>query len=316
MAVYTQCSAEDIEAFLEDFNVGKLRMAKGIAEGVQNSNYLIETEQNRFILTLYEGSVNPDDLPYFHGLTSHLAHKNLVVPAAIPNKFGAVVNTLCGRPACLIQFLTGISVSEPTPTHCFSVGTVLAELHLAGADFPMTRRNDHSLPDWRLLADKVSEQTDMIDPALRPLIETTLDYLKNHWPSNLPCGAIHADLFPDNVLFTGTDISGLIDFYFACSDFFAYDLAVLINSWAFSADGHQFFADRSDALLQGYQSVRRLTTPEKMSLGILCEGAALRFILTRTYDWINTPATAIVTRKDPLSFARRLNWFQQNDLAL
>jgi homoserine kinase type II len=316
MAVYTQCSAEDIEAFLEDFNVGKLRMAKGIAEGVQNSNYLIETDQNRFILTLYEGSVNPDDLPYFHELTAHLANKKLVVPAAIPNKSGAVVNELCGRPACLIQFLSGISVSEPTPAHCTSVGAVLAQLHLAAADFPMTRRNDHSLPDWRLLAAKVSGQTDAIDPALGPLIEATLSQLATSWPTDLPCGAIHADLFPDNVLFSGTNISGLIDFYFACSDFYAYDLAVLINSWVFSADGHQFFADRCDALIQGYQSVRNLTPMEKKNFGVLCKGAALRFVLTRTHDWINTPATAFVTRKDPLAFVRRLRWFQKNDIAL
>jgi homoserine kinase type II len=316
MAVYTPCSAEDIATFLTQYDVGKLIMAKGIAEGVQNSNYLIETDRNRFILTLYESRTDVDDLPYFHQLTAHLAEKGLPVPAAIPNFSSAVVNELCGRPASLIQFLTGVSVSEPTLAHCEAVGAVMAKLQMSGADFPQARRNSLSISNWQSTTDYLNSKLDEIEPGLQKLVEAAVADCAQHWPTDLPFGAIHADLFPDNVLFAGNRVTGLIDFYFACSDFYAYDFAVLLNSWAFSSDGTHYYADRAEALLKGYEAVRRFTPDERKSMNLLCKGASLRFLLTRAYDWINTPPTALVTRKDPIAYARRLRWFQANTAAL
>jgi homoserine kinase type II len=313
MAVYTPCSAEDITAFLTQYDVGKLIMAKGIAEGVQNSNYLIETDRNRFILTLYESRTDIEDLPYFHQLTAHIAKKGLPVPAAIPNFSGAVVNELCGRPASLIQFLTGVSVSEPTLAHCEAVGAVMAKLQISGADFPQSRRNNLSISNWQSTTDYLNSKLDEIEPGLQKLVEAAVADCAQHWPTDLPFGAIHADLFPDNVLFSGNRVTGLIDFYFACSDFYAYDFAVLLNSWAFSSDGTLYYTDRAEALLKGYEAVRRFTPDERKSMNLLCKGASLRFLLTRAYDWINTPPTALVTRKDPLAYARRLRWFQSNE---
>jgi homoserine kinase type II len=316
MAVYTHCSAEDIAAFLTKFNVGKLIMSKGIAEGIQNSNYLIETDRNRFILTLYETRTNLDDLPYFHQLTAHLTKKGLPVPAAIANRDGLVVNDLCGRPASLIQFLTGVSVSEPTLTQCFSIGEALAKLHISGSDFPVFRQNDHSIARWQKTISELNEQLDAIENGLKKLVVDTISECTLHWGVDLPLGAIHADLFPDNVLFTDNDVTGLIDFYFACSDFYAYDFAVLLNSWAFSSDGAHYYGDRTEALLKGYQATRPFSNNERKAISLFCKGAALRFLLTRAYDWINTPPTAFVTRKDPLAYARRLRWFQTNEAIL
>jgi homoserine kinase type II len=306
VAVYTHVSSEEIASFLKRFDVGDLRMAKGIAEGVENSNYLIETTRGRFILTLYEKRVKAGDLPYFLKLTSHLSHAGLPVPKAIADADGQQLHELQGRPACLIEFFSGISVTEPTPAHCLAVGQSLAQLHLAGADFPMTRPNDQSVATWQRLAAELTKKLDEIEPGLEDFVSSTLKYLLDQFPDDLPAGAIHADLFPDNVLFTGTKITGLIDFYFACTDFYAYDLAILWNSWAFSNDGRIYYQDRAAALQDGYQSVRPLAGQEHCSFNILCQAAAMRFLLTRAYDWINTPATALVTRKDPLAYKRRI----------
>ncbi len=314
MAVYTQCRAEDIADFLARYDVGELRMAKGIAEGVQNTNYLIETDRNRYFLTLYEKTVEESDLPYFHGLTTHLAARGLPVPAAIADRAGRVLQTLCGRPACLIQFLSGVSVSTPTPAHCRAVGQALAQLHLAAADYGMSRPNALGLAGWHSMAQQIGARANEIAPALHADIAAGLAAVALAWPRDLPFGTVHADLFPDNVLFTGTQISGLIDFYFACSDFLAFDLAILVNSWAFSADGADYMPELGAAVLDGYQSIRPLREDERRQFTTLCQGAALRFLTSRAYDWLHTPATALVNRKDPLAYLRRLRWFQQNDI--
>lgn len=316
MAVYTHVPTEMLEAFLAGFDIGHLLSAKGIAEGVENSNYLIETEHGRYILTLYEKRVRLEDLPYFLGLTGHLADAHLPVPRPIPNRNGEVLHTLAGRPACLIEFLKGVSLTEPTAEHCRSVSAALARLHQAAASFPLARPNDLSVDGWRRLAAAVRSQADTISPGLRSQIDNALADISAAWPDNLPSGPIHADLFPDNVLVIDTEVTGLIDFYFAANDAWAYDVAVCLNAWCFSADGTRYSQDLTEAFLAGYESVRPLEPREREALPLLCQGAALRFLLTRAYDWLNTPADAIVTRKDPLAYARRLAFFQKQAASL
>ena len=309
MAVYTPVPAEALERFLQAYDVGTLLSAKGIAEGVQNSNFLVETSAGRYFLTLYETAVAPDDLPYFLALTAHLADRGLPVPRPIPDRSGRVLQQLSGRPACLIEFLSGISLTEPTPAHCYSVGAALGQLHRASSDFHPVRTNDLGPDGWQRLFAACTDHFDDIADGLRAEVERELAEVITEWPSHLPRATIHADLFPDNVLMKGTQITGLIDFYFACTDIRAYDLAVLHTAWAFSADGSSHSADRAAALNAGYAETHGLTDAEAAAMPILCRGACLRFLLTRAYDWINTPAGALVTRKDPLAYLRRLRHY-------
>ncbi len=311
MAVYTHVSSEDIDAFLQRFNVGKLRMAKGIAEGVENSNYLIETDTARFILTLYEKRVQLDDLPFFLDYTSHLAAAGLPVPRAVSDAGGKQLQELAGKPACLIEFLSGISVTEPTPNQCFALGICLAHIRDVSGGFAMKRPNALSVAGWHDLAAKIGARASEIAPGLAESIASALADVSRLWPTDLPRGAIHADLFPDNVLFTGEMVSGLIDFYFACTDIHAYDLAVCLNAWTFSNDGTAHMAKRAEALMRGYESIHPLSAAERDALPILCQGAALRFLLTRAFDWLNTPPDALVTRKDPLAYLRRLEHYRE-----
>lgn len=305
MAVYTKVSAETLASFLEGYDVGVLVSAKGIAEGVENSNYLVETERARFILTLYEKRVDERDLPYFLGLTDHLSRKGLPVPAPIADRSGQALQDLCGRKACLIEFLTGVSVAEPTPEQAAAAGRALAELHEGAADFDGRRANALSLDGWQELSAELMPQLPQVGEGLGALIAEEIAHLSSEWPRDLPSGTIHADLFPDNVLFSGREIGGIIDFYFACTDFLAYDLAVTHAAWAFGEDGTPL-PQVGEALLEGYEAVRPLTPDETASFGLLCRGAALRFLLTRAYDWLHTPPGALVQRKDPMAFARRL----------
>ena len=306
MAVYTQVPAEALDAFLARYDVGSLVSAKGIAEGVENSNYLVETTTGRFILTLYEKRVAESDLPYFLALKTHLAGRGLAVPRPIPDRSGQALQTLQGRPACLIEFLPGVSLTEPTPAHCRTAGEALGRMHVAARDFALVRENALGLAGWRRLADACGDRADEVAPGLATTIAEELAFLEANWPAALERATIHADLFPDNVLVRGTAVTGLIDFYFACTDLRAYDLAVMHTSWAFSADGSVHHADRAKALDAGYAASHGLTPDETAALPILCRGACLRFLLTRTYDWLNTPADALVTRKDPLAYRRRL----------
>lgn len=311
MAVYTHVSSEQLTQFLDRYDEGSLLSAKGIAEGVENSNYLIDTSRGRYILTLYEKRVAEGDLPFFLALTEHVASKGLPVPGPIHDRNGQVLQKLAGRPACLIEFLTGVSLDEPDPSACREIGAFLARLHLAVTDFGMERPNTLALQGWLDLAAQCGDGLAEIAPGLSGDIKTQLAELAQGWPAALPSGVIHADLFPDNALFHEGRISGVIDFYFACTDSFAYDLAVTHAAWVFSADGHDYHADRADALLTGYQSVRPLTGEERQAFPLLCRGAAMRFLLTRSYDWLNTPPDAMVNRKDPLAFKRRLDFYRQ-----
>lgn len=318
MAVYTHLGAEQLATLIGEFDVGTLRSAKGIAEGVQNSNWLIETEGAdgqgaRFILTVYEERTEVSELPFFLGLMDHLSARGCPVPATIHDRSGAAFRTFDGKPLALIEFLPGVSVSEPTVGQARSVGQALARVHLAGADFAMTRANNLGPAGWaQLIAGCGAGGLESIDPALAGLVAEELPALQAGWPGDLPRSVIHADLFPDNVLMLGDTVCGLIDFYFACTDVTVYDVAVTHAAWCFDATGTRFAPDLSAALLAGYESVRPLSPAERGALPLLARAAAMRFLSTRAYDWLHTPADALVTRKDPLAFARRLTFYRQN----
>ena len=317
MAVYTHVSAEALAAFLSRYDVGALVSAKGIAEGVENSNYLVDTtgrdgDGARYILTLYEKRVAAADLPFFMALLDHLAAKGLPVPPAIKDRDGREIQQLAGRPACLIRFLPGVSLSHPTPAQAHAAGAALSALHRAVEDFAPTRANSMGVDSWRPLFERCGTSLDSIAPGLHDDLGAVLDAVVDGWPGAvLPASAIHADLFPDNVLMLGDRVTGLIDFYFACTDARAYDLAVTHSAWAFDASGATHDAAVGEALLAGYGA---LTAAERAAFPTLAAGACLRFTLSRAWDCMNTPADALVTRKDPLAYLRRLRHYRP-DLA-
>ena len=308
MAVYTPVSADDLTAFLAGYDVGAAVSFKGIAEGVENSNFLLETTRGRFILTLYEKRVDAGDLPWFLALMGHLAAKGLPVPGPVVDARGQVLQVLNGRPACLIEFLPGVSVTEATPEAAREVGAALGQMHRALADFTVPRPNALGPAAWPPLAARCNGRLGEIDADLPDAVARGLAAAAE-WPADLPQSTIHADLFPDNVLMLDGRVTGLIDFYFACTDARAYDVAITHAAWCFSADGRQFFPERAAGLMRGYLAEVGLSVAERAALPRLAAGAALRFTLTRAYDWINTPADALVTRKDPMAFARRLTWY-------
>ena len=304
MAVYTEVSDDELALFIADYEVGALLSYKGIAEGVENTNYLLHTDKGPFFLTLYEKRVTPADLPFFLGLMEHLARAGLT-PTPVRDRQGRLLRELAGKPAALVTFLEGVWLRRPQPAHCRALGRAMAELHLAGQGFALRRANALGVAGWRPLYARFQSRADEITPGLAAMIELELDRLERGWPQDLPQGIVHADLFPDNVLFLGNRLSGLIDFYFACYDALSYDIAVTLNAWCFEAD-HAFNIDKARALLAGYQSVRPLTAAERKALPLLARGAALRFLLTRAYDWLHTSGDALVSRKDPAEFAARL----------
>ena len=310
MAVYTDVSDEELDSFIASYAVGALTSFKGIAEGVENSNYLVHTENGRYILTLYEKRVSREDLPYFLGLMEHLAARGLTCPLPVRDRQGQALKELAGRPAALITFLDGLWVRRPGIEHCAGLGDALARFHLSGRDFPMVRANSLSLPGWRSLFAAIGSGADRVIAGLSGAIEKELRHLEGHWPDDLPVGVVHADLFPDNVFFLGDKVSGLIDFYFACNDMLAYDIAVCLNAWCFETDG-SFNVTKARALLEAYEKARPLTKAEFDRLPTLARGAALRFLLTRTYDLINTDAGALVKTKDPNEYLRKLRFHQR-----
>lgn len=310
MAVYTHVSAEALAAFLTRFDVGELVSAKGIAEGVENSNYLVDTTRGRYILTLYEKRVAVGDLPFFMALLDHLAAKGLPVPPAIKDREGREIHELEGRPACLIQFLPGVSLSHPTPAQALAAGSAMGAMHRAVQDFAPTRPNTMGSETWQLLFERCGSSLNDIAPGLYDDLGFALDDTLSAWTDEqLDRCAIHADLFPDNVLVRGNTVSGLIDFYFACTDIRTYDLAVMHTAWSFDAAGHHYDPAIGDALIAGYERHYPLTDHERSQFPILAAGACIRFTLSRAWDWLNTPADALVTRKDPLAYMRRLNHY-------
>jgi len=310
MAVYTDVAAEELAEFLKHYDIGELLSYKGIAEGVENSNFLLHSTAGYFILTLYEKRVAKGDLPFFLGLMTHLASHGINCPQPVKSESGEALGTLAGRPAAIINFLEGVWPRKPSAAHCAGVGQALAKMHLAGRDFGMTRANALSVSGWRPLFDAAASRADELQHGLRAFIAAELDHLENNvWPRNLPQGVIHADLFPDNVFFLGEQLSGIIDFTFACTDILAYDVAICLNAWCFESD-YSFNVTKARAFLNAYGRERKLSDAEQDALPLLARGAALRFLLTRLVDFLNVPEGALVRPKDPLEYARKLR-FQQ-----
>ena len=305
MAVYTNVPSETLAEFISRFDCGRLVSAKGIAEGIENSNYLIDTTAGRYILTLYEKRVAADDLPFFMSLLDHLSDAGNPVPPAIPDRERRVIHELCGRPACLIKFLPGVSPTRPRPDHARAAGAALGAVHESLKDFAQNRENPLGPDGWLKLLSECGRDLDKIEPGLFDGVSKALHATIETWPGDLPHAVIHADLFPDNVLLTGERVTGLIDFYFACTEIRAYDLAVMHSAWSFDPDGGRYVADVGDALVEGYAGRFALTSQERTAMPLLARGACLRFVLTRAWDWLNTPADALVTRKDPLAYWRR-----------
>ncbi|PPR10544.1 MAG: Homoserine kinase [Alphaproteobacteria bacterium MarineAlpha11_Bin1] len=300
MAVYTSVSREDLEKFLNGFDIGDAVSLEGIVQGIENSNFRLRTTDGIYILTLFEKRVNPMDLPFFLGLMRHLANSGFPCPAPLSDQNGEVIHRLSGRPAAIVSFAEGAFLQQITTDHCRKVGTILAELHETAATYSSQRGNDLGLSAWRSIFSSVGLLADKLRPALANWIEAELNAIESCWPTGLPTGVIHADLFPDNVFFDGTNISGVIDFYFSCNDALAFDLAICLNAWCFSSG--QIIAPRAKALIAGYEDVRPLHKSERDALPLLARGAAMRFLITRLYDWFNTPSDALMDRKDPTEF--------------
>ena len=310
MAVYTDVSDDELRTFIADYDIGAVLSCKGIAEGVENSNYLIVTERGPFILTLYEKRVRESDLPYFIGLMEHLAAAGIACPLPVRARDGNALRTLAGRPAAIVTFLPGMWPRRIVTAHCDELGGALARFHDAGRDYPMTRPNSLSVGDWCPLFEKIDPAAaEAVQPGLVREIAAELDFLEASWPTSLPRGTIHADLFPDNVFFSNEKLTGFIDFYFACTDFLAYDIAICLNAWCFEHDA-SFNITKGMAMLNGYERVRKLTDLEIEALPVLARGAALRFMLTRLVDWLNVPAGAMVRPKDPLEYVKKLRFHQ------
>ena len=306
MAVYTDVSFEDLERLLEQFDIGEPLSFKGIAEGIENSNFYLQTDRGAFILTLYEKRVAAQDLPFFLGLMEHLAERGLHCPLPVKTRDGQALVSLNRRDAAIVTFLTGIALRRPDAAHCASAATTLAALHKAGEGFALSRANALGPKGWRPLAESI-HGADSIEDGLSELISTSLDALSSGWPQGLPSGVIHADYFPDNVLFVGNQVGGVIDFYFACNDAYAYDLAIMLNSWCFELDG-SYNITKGQAVINAYRQQRALSDAEIEALPVLMRGAALRFLLTRTYDWLNPDPNALVKPKDPREYAKKLRF--------
>ncbi|WP_022728793.1 homoserine kinase [Fodinicurvata sediminis] len=307
MAVYTEVTDADLRAFLSRYDLGEILSFKGIAEGVENSNYLLQTDRGRYILTLYEKRVERSELPFFVNLMEHLAQRGIPCPTPVHSRDGETLQELNGRPAAVITFLNGLWPRRIHPFHCQEVGHHLAHLHLAGSDFEGHRRNRLSIDGWRGLLDTCRARADEVFSGLGGELESELQDLEARWPQDLPSGIIHADLFPDNVFFRDERLSGLIDFYFACNDFYAYDVATCMNAWCFESDG-AFNATKARLLLAAYRKVRPFSAEELTALPLMARGSALRFLLTRLYDWLNHPPGAFVEPKDPLEYWRKLRF--------
>ncbi len=307
MAVYTEVSAEELEEFVAQYDIGRPISFKGIAEGVENSNYLMQTERASFILTLYEKRVARADLPYFLALMDHLAAEGIACPTPIHARDGRTLHELCNRPAALVSFLNGVCPRRITTAHCAALGRAMAEMHLAGASFVPVRPNDLSVDGWHRLFAATRARADEVAPGLADEIARELDTLTADWPKGLASGVVHADLFPDNVFFLDNQLSGIIDFYFACNDFLAYDLAICLNAWCFEPD-NSFNATKARQMCAAYRGLRPIGEDELAAMPILARGAALRFLLTRLYDWLNHSEGAFVRPKDPKEYLARLRF--------
>lgn len=310
MAVYTEVSDKSLKEFVAQYDIGKIQSCKGIAEGVENSNYYLQTNCGSYILTLFEKRVRPDDLPFFLGLMDYLAERNVPCPIPIHGSDGEALRNLCNKPAALISFLSGLWPKDVTTSHCYAVGVAAAKMHVAAEGFPLTRENRLDKSAWHKLFCETNNQADQIKAGLADKIRAELEFLDANWPNDLPAGIIHADLFPDNVFFHQNRLSGIIDFYFACNESFAYEIAICLNAWCFEKDGF-FNITKASNLVKGYRSVRPLNSDEINALPVLARGSSIRFLLTRLFDMLNQPEGALVNPKDPLEYLKKLQFHQK-----
>ena len=310
MAVYTEVADDELRSFLTAYDLGAVLSFKGIAEGVENSNYMLQTERGTYILTLYEKRVARGDLPFFLGLMDHLAAGGFPCPTPVHGKDGTVLRELAGRPAAIVTFLSGLWPRRILPVHCKGLGAAMARMHLASASFKLKRENSLSHDGWRAIYEGCRGRADTVQAGLEKVIAAELEFVDEHWPENLPTGVIHADLFPDNIFFLNETLSGVIDYYFACNDFYAYELAICLNAWCFEPDG-SFNVTKARNMLQAYRGLRPFSAEELEFMPVLARGAALRFLLTRLYDLIHHPEGALVKPKDPLEYLRKLKFHQR-----
>lgn len=310
MAVYTEIDDEELAGFVAQYDIGTATGLKGIAEGVENTNYLLQTDRGSYILTIYEKRVDPDDLPFFLGLLDHLSNKGVPCPPTIHGRDGKALRHVAGKLAAVQTFLRGIWPKRPQAAHCGEVGAALARMHLAGLDYPASRPNELSVDGWAELVAATAVRADEVAKGLAGEIATEYEYLSANWPRDLPTGVIHADLFPDNVFFMGDKLTGLIDFYFACTDALAYDLAICLNAWCFERGG-EFNITKAQRLISAYREVREVSAAELAALPLLARGSALRFLLTRLYDWLNQVDGAMVKPKDPMEYLQKLRFHQR-----
>lgn len=308
MAVYTRVSRQQLDDFAARYDIGRAVSLTDIAGGVENTNYFLRTDRDLYLLTIYEKRVNPDELPFFVNLMTHLKQNGLACPLPVCAKDGSALQDLCGKKACITTFLSGQSVKKIKPEHCLALGRAMAKMHAAGADFPMKRANDLSVSGWEKLIAKIGGRANEIADGLYDELCYEFEDIAAKWKTDLPTGVIHADLFPDNVFFTDSKLSGIIDFYFACTDMYAYELAICLNAWCFEPRGWELNATKAACLIAGYNQIRPLSDDEKHALPLLARGSAMRFLLTRAYDWLNRDPTALVTPKDPTEYIKKLRF--------
>ena len=310
MAVYTKLSENNLKDFFSKYNLGKLLKFQGIQEGIENSNYFVKTDSGKFILTVYEKRVEEKDLPFFMGLMKNIFNKNFPSPEPIINKNGNYITEIFGKKAAVVSFLEGASKKNLTPDNCHEVGIYTAKLHMITKNLNIKRTNRLSVNSWRLIYRKIQRDCSKIYPDLTKIIERNLEVIEDQWPKNIPRGIIHADLFPDNIFFKGSKLTGIIDFYFSCYDFYALEIAICLNALCFEGKNENlsFNVTKAKKFIDGYSSIRKLTEEEKESLKILCHGAAMRFLLTRVFDYLNLTEDALVKIKDPVEYLKRLEF--------
>ena len=310
MAVYTKLSENNLKDFFSKYNLGKLLKFQGIQEGIENSNYFVKTDSGKFILTVYEKRVEEKDLPFFMGLMKNIFNENFPSPEPIINKNGNYITEIFGKKAAVVSFLEGTSKKNLTPGNCHEVGIYTAKLHMITKNLNIKRTNRLSVNSWRLIYRKIQRDCSKIYPDLTKIIERNLEVIEDQWPKNIPRGIIHADLFPDNIFFKGSKLTGIIDFYFSCYDFYALEIAICLNALCFEGKNKNlsFNVTKAKKFIDGYSSIRKLTEEEKESLKILCHGAAMRFLLTRVFDYLNLTEDALVKIKDPVEYLKRLEF--------
>ena len=310
MAVYTKLSENNLKDFFSKYNLGKLLKFQGIQEGIENSNYFVKTDSGKFILTVYEKRVEEKDLPFFMGLMKNIFNENFPSPEPIINKNGNYITEIFGKKAAVVSFLEGASKKNLTPDNCYEVGIYTAKLHMITKNLNIKRTNRLSVNSWRLIYRKIQRDCSKIYPDLTKIIERNLEVIEDQWPKNIPRGIIHADLFPDNIFFKGSKLTGIIDFYFSCYDFYALEIAICLNALCFEGKNENlsFNVTKAKKFIDGYSSIRKLTEEEKESLKILCHGAAMRFLLTRVFDYLNLTEDALVKIKDPVEYLKRLEF--------